>query len=114
MLQLKLEAYLGSGFMGDVAVDDVVVASGGCAVHPKEAARNATYIAPASRTYTELPPTTPALGPYDCFFEVDLCSWSSSVDEVRICPHTQPDDHKVLEDLYTWIFLVSESHFVYL
>lgn len=87
VLQLKLEAYLGSGFMGDVAVDDVVVASGGCAVHPKEAERNTINVAPVSGMYTAPTPTTPALGPYDCYFEVDLCSWSSSVGEVRTRPH---------------------------
>lgn len=75
--------------MGDIAVDDIVVASGGCTIRPKEAARTVTYISSAIHSYTELPPTTPSPpGPHDCFFETDLCSWTSTVGEVRTCPAT--------------------------
>lgn len=83
LLQITIETYLGHGFMGDVAVDDIFVASGGCAIRPSDAGRKVTYISPSTYTHTELPPTTPSPSPYDCFFDTDLCSWSSNTDEVR-------------------------------
>lgn len=87
LFQLTIEAYLGSDFMGDVAVDDIVVASGGCAVYPAEAARGVNYVPPSIHTQTEVPPTTPSPGPFDCTFEEDLCSWSSTIGEVRTGLH---------------------------
>ncbi|KAG0730111.1 MAM and LDL-receptor class A domain-containing protein 1 [Chionoecetes opilio] len=89
--RLHIEAYLGSDFMGDVAVDDIVVASGGCAIIPEEAGEGVTYVSPAPHTRTEVQPFTAAPGPdvHDCTFEQDLCSWSSSMSEVRTGLQTQ-------------------------
>lgn len=70
--------------MGDIAVDDIVIAAGGCAVQPAHAGERVTYVSPTIHAYTEPPRFIPSEGPYDCYFEVDLCSWSSSIDEVRI------------------------------
>lgn len=84
-MQIVIEAYIGTGFMGDVAVDDIIVASGGCAVHPVDAARKETPNSHTINTHTELLSTTLSPGPYDCLFETDLCSWSSNIGEVRTC-----------------------------
>ncbi|XP_071520575.1 LOW QUALITY PROTEIN: MAM and LDL-receptor class A domain-containing protein 1-like [Panulirus ornatus] len=73
--QVVIEAVLGSGFLGDVAVDDVVVASGGCAIHPPEANDGVNYTTPVRPTPE--PTTTGPPGIYDCSFDEDLCLWTS-------------------------------------
>ncbi|XP_037797166.1 MAM and LDL-receptor class A domain-containing protein 2-like [Penaeus monodon] len=80
-IQLVFEAVLGSGFMGDVAIDDVLVASGGCALQPAEATSGVNYTTPVLPTL--VPPSTvsPDLM-YDCSFdENDLCAWTSDDSE---------------------------------
>ncbi|KAK7069140.1 hypothetical protein SK128_025179 [Halocaridina rubra] len=73
--QLIIEAVLGEGFMGDIAVDDVLVAAGGCAIQPSEARGGVNYTMPSLPT-TE-PGTTSPPSIYNCDFSVDLCVWTS-------------------------------------
>lgn len=72
--------------MGDVAIDDILVTAGGCAVSPAEAAREVNYVPPSIQSATVAPLASTSslpLGPHDCTFEQDLCSWSSTIDDVR-------------------------------
>lgn len=73
--------------MGDVALDDIVVASGGCAIQPAEASAGVNYTTPEKPTLQ--PPTSSTSGPsgrYDCDFEGDLCLWSCDDSPVRNIP----------------------------
>nr|XP_027236461.1 MAM and LDL-receptor class A domain-containing protein 1-like [Penaeus vannamei] len=80
-IQLVFEAVLGSGFMGDVAIDDVLVASGGCALQPAEAKSGVNYTTPVLPTL-EPPATSSPDMMYDCSFdENDLCAWTSDASE---------------------------------
>lgn len=79
-----MEAVLGSGFMGDVAVDDIVVAAGGCGIQPVEAASGANYTTPAVPTLQPPDTTTSGFpGIYDCDFEGDWCLWTCNDMPVR-------------------------------
>ena len=71
---------LGDGFIGDVAIDDIILSAGSCAVIPEDAKTNANYTKP-----TKEPPavSTTRPGLNNCEFEDDLCSWSSIKDEVQ-------------------------------
>ena len=68
--------------MGDIAVDDIVVSSGGCAVYPSEAARGVNYLPPDIHSLMEMASSVSAPGLYDCTFQQDLCSWSSTAEDV--------------------------------
>lgn len=84
-----METVLGSGFMGDVAVDDIVVASGGCRIQPVEAAGGANYTSPVTPTLQPQGTTTPRVpGIYDCDFEGDFCQWTCDDSSVRKITHT--------------------------
>lgn len=105
-VQLVFEVVLGSGFMGDVAIDDVLVASGGCALQPAEASNGVNYTTPVLPTLE--PPSTdaPAL-PYDCSFdENDLCDWTSSAGEVsrvKVCRYLGDVLPIIYVDVKMWI-----------
>lgn len=84
-----MEAVLGSGVYGDVAVDDVVVAAGGCVIRPPEAADGVNYTTPVTPSPAE-PTTTGPPGIYDCTFDEDLCRWTSDSGSVRTSSHNLP------------------------
>ncbi|KAK8747587.1 hypothetical protein OTU49_016476, partial [Cherax quadricarinatus] len=66
---------MGSGFMGDIAVDDIIVAAGSCVLRPSEASNGINYTTPL--TPTPQPPTSQPSSIYDCSFDQDLCIWTS-------------------------------------
>ena len=76
--QFIIEAVLGFGFMGDVAIDDIIFSSGSCAVIPTDAHVGTNYTKP-----TPTPPSisTSRPGINSCDFQSDLCSWSSTIEE---------------------------------
>ncbi|XP_042228845.1 MAM and LDL-receptor class A domain-containing protein 1-like [Homarus americanus] len=78
--QVIMESVMGTGFMGDVAVDDIVVAADGCIIQPSEANNGVNYttpVIPTSEPATSVPP-----GLYDCYFDEDLCIWKSEAGSV--------------------------------
>lgn len=75
-----LVATLGSGFMGDVAVDDVVVGAGGCRLRPLAASEGLGYEPISPPTLPPAPTDPPSI--YDCAFDEDLCIWFSDSSSV--------------------------------
>lgn len=72
MCQVIFEAIRGSGYQGDIAIDDVTFTVGACVVLP----HNAVPTLPPTTGATTGLPTSPPPGPFDCNFEVDFCSWT--------------------------------------
>lgn len=74
-------ATLGDGFMGDIAVDDVVMAAGGCVLRPPAASDGVDYVPLPPPTLPPAPTDSPSI--YDCTFDEDLCVWFSDSSSVR-------------------------------
>ena len=71
------EGIRGSGYRGDIAIDDIQFKTGACAIEPAKANPNQGSTTASPTTAFTLPPTIPA-SQYNCDFEKDKCAY---VDE---------------------------------
>lgn len=73
---IVFEGIRGNGYQGDIAIDDVLITNGGCAILPAKANPNQpTATTPAVTTPFTLPPTVPP-SLYNCDFEKGLCNYT--------------------------------------
>ncbi|CAH1786797.1 unnamed protein product, partial [Owenia fusiformis] len=71
--EIIIEGIRGSGFKGDISIDDITFTSGRCPTSPLDALpENATDIPVVT---TQLMTTPMSVSPYDCNFEDGFCMW---------------------------------------
>ena len=72
---IVFEGIRGNGYRGDIAIDDILIKDGNCAILPALANPNPTSITPVVTTpFTLPPPIPPSL--YNCDFEKGLCNYT--------------------------------------
>ena len=70
------EAIRGNGYRGDIAIDDILITNGDCAIFPSKANPNKpTATTPVATTKFTLPPTVPT-SIYNCDFESGFCNYT--------------------------------------
>jgi len=72
LCQIVFEGIRGTGYQGDIAIDDIAFTVGACVVLP----HNAVPTLPPTTAASTAPPTTPPKGKFNCDFEIDFCSWT--------------------------------------
>lgn len=72
---IVFEGIRGNSYRGDIAIDDILITDGDCAILPANANPKPTATTPVVTTPFTLPPTIPP-SLYNCDFERDLCNYT--------------------------------------
>ncbi|KAL5006374.1 hypothetical protein ScPMuIL_015180 [Solemya velum] len=73
--QLVVEAVLGTGTRGSIAVDDISIAQYNCGVHPANASMQVGTATPLQQTTSPQP--TQSTGNFSCNFDDGPCGWNN-------------------------------------